>query len=185
MDDYPDAPDVDETGMSFLANAVLKARSAALATGHWALGEDSGLCVDALGGQPGIYSARYSGEPSDDERNNDKLLAALADVPDDERTAHYTCVAAVCDPTGEVSATSEGRCEGVIVRARRGAGGFGYDPLFLVPSEAKTFGELPASFKQQISHRSSAILSLRPQLASLIASGVWALEPRDERFRSS
>lgn len=170
---YPDAPEVEETGTTFLDNASLKAVTLARALGAWVLGEDSGLCVDALDGRPGIYSARFAGEPSDDERNNDKLLDELSGIPDEKRTAHYVCTAALSDPTGTIRGTSEGRCHGVITWERIGSGGFGYDPLFLIPSEGKTFGELPAAFKQSISHRAQAMMKLRPQLMQLIDKGCW------------
>ncbi len=170
---YPTAPEIEETGTTFLANASLKATTLARTLGKWVLGEDSGLCVDAIAGGPGIYSARYAGEPSDDERNNDKLLRELADTPDEKRTAYYVCTAALSDPKGNVRATAEGRCHGVIAWERLGNGGFGYDPLFLIPFEGKTFGELPAAFKQQISHRAQAMKDLRPKLVQLIESGEW------------
>ena len=170
---YPDAPEIEETGTTFLANASLKATTLARALGQWVLGEDSGLCVDAIEGGPGIYSARYAGEPSDDERNNDKLLRELADTPDEKRTAYYVCTAALSDPQGNIRGTAEGRCHGVITWERLGNGGFGYDPLFLIPSEGKTFGELPAEFKQRISHRAQAMQELRPKLIQLIEAGAW------------
>lgn len=158
--DWPDAPEVDETGSTFMENAELKATTLAKALGQWVLGEDSGLCVDALGGRPGIYSARFSGEPKDDERNNDKLLQLLSDVPDDKRTAHYVCAAALANPAGDVVARAEGRCHGVILRRRHGQGGFGYDPLFFVEGGGKTFGELPPEYKDAHSHRAVTMKSL-------------------------
>lgn len=170
---YPDAPEIEETGKTFLENASLKAVTLAKTLGVWVLGEDSGLCVDALAGRPGIYSARFAGEPSNDERNNDKLLNDLSGIPDEKRTAHYVCTAALSDPTGKIRGTAEGRCHGVITWERLGNGGFGYDPLFLISSEGKTFGELPAAFKQSISHRAEAMKKLRPQLMRLIDDGCW------------
>jgi len=170
---YPGAPEVEETGSTFLENAALKAVTLAKSLGVWVLGEDSGLCVDALGGRPGIYSARFAGEPSNDERNNDKLLHELSGIPDEKRTAHYVCTAALSDPSGNVRATAEGRCHGVITWERLGTGGFGYDPLFLIAMEGKTFGELPAAFKQSISHRAEAMKLLRPQLLTIIDQGEW------------
>lgn len=166
--DYPDAPDVEEDGLTFMANAEKKATELAAAIGEWSLGEDSGLAVDALGGAPGVYSARYSGEPKDDERNNDLLLANLREVPLERRSAHYVCAAAVADPTGRIRARAEGRCDGVILFERRGAGGFGYDPLFLIPDTGLTFGELPLSFKNTRSHRAMAMTLLRPQLLAVM-----------------
>ena len=169
--DHPDAPDVVEDGASFVANASKKAVTLARALGCWVLGEDSGLAVDALGGAPGIYSARYAGTPCDDERNNDKLLAALSCVPDEKRTAHYVCAAVVADPTGMVRASAEGRCDGRITSERRGTNGFGYDPLFLIDDQQKTFGELSTEFKYSRSHRAAAMKLLRPQLIELLACG--------------
>ena len=131
------------------------------------LGEDSGLCVDALGGAPGVYSARFAGDPRDDERNNELLLEKLREVPDEKRTAHYVCTAAVVDPAGVVRARAEGRCDGVILRRRRGQGGFGYDPLFLIVDQGATFGELSLEFKHTRSHRAAAMRLLRPQLLEL------------------
>lgn len=173
LDEFPNAPEVEEIGETFAENARLKARTLARALGEWVLGEDSGLCVTALGGAPGVYSARFAGEPSDDEKNNDRLLMELQPVADEDRTAHYVCAAALADPGGLIRASSEGRCEGRITRERRGQGGFGYDPLFLIVSEGRTFGELPAEYKQAHSHRAAAIRLLRPQLLALIESGAW------------
>jgi XTP/dITP diphosphohydrolase len=167
--DYPSYGDVDETGATFAENAEIKAVAAAVATGQWALGEDSGLIVDALDGRPGIYSARYGGEPRSDERNNDKLLAELAGVPNERRTARYCCSAAIAEPTGRVRFRGEGYCEGRILHARVGAGGFGYDPLFFVPDAGKSFGELPPEYKQRHSHRAAAMRGLVPELARLAA----------------
>jgi XTP/dITP diphosphohydrolase len=167
LEDFPQAPEVEEDGLTFMANAEKKGVVLAQALGQWVLGEDSGLCVDALGGDPGIYSARFAGDPRDDERNNNLLLEKLRDVPDEKRTAHYVCTAAVVDPTGTVRARAEGRCEGVILRNRRGIGGFGYDPLFLIVDQDKTFGELSLDFKHARSHRAAAMRRLRPQLLEL------------------
>ena len=173
LERFETAPEVVEDGDSFLANATLKAVTLSRALGHWVLGEDSGLAVDALGGTPGIYSARYAGEPTDDERNNDKLLRELESVPEKGRTAHYVCTAVVADPHGEVRATAEGLCDGRIALERHGANGFGYDPLFLVPDRNKTFGELPSDFKRAHSHRAAALERLRPQLLGLLQTDAW------------
>jgi XTP/dITP diphosphohydrolase len=164
LSDRPDVPDVDETGTTFEANARLKATVVAKATGEWTLGEDSGLVVPALNGRPGVYSARYAGTQGDDAANNARLLAELAPLPDDRRAAYYVCVAVLSDPRGEVRAVAEGRCHGVIVKEPRGAGGFGYDPLFLVPEFHKTFGELSPRVKHALSHRARALARLRPAL---------------------
>jgi XTP/dITP diphosphohydrolase len=167
---YPQAPEVEEDGETFEANARKKAVVLSKALGEWVLGEDSGLCVPALAGAPGVYSARYAGRQGDDEANNDKLLAELAPLPDDARAAYYVCTAALADPSGEVRAVVEGRCHGVIIKERRGTGGFGYDPLFLIPEYHQTFGELSARVKHALSHRGKAMAHLRPALRRLLAS---------------
>jgi XTP/dITP diphosphohydrolase len=166
--DRPDIPDVEETGATFEANARLKATGYARATGSWTLAEDSGLVVRGLNGRPGVYSARYAGKQGDDAANNARLIAELAPLPDDRRAAYYVCVAALADPTGEVKAIAEGRCHGVIVPEPRGAGGFGYDPLFLVPEFHKTFGELSPRVKHALSHRSRALERLRTALRAAL-----------------
>ncbi len=159
---YPDAPEVEETADTFVGNATLKATQLAPLLGTWVVGEDSGLCVPALGGDPGVYSARYSGTHGDDHANNDKLLREMAQLTGDARAAYYVSTAVLANPAGEVVGSVEGRCHGVIVTERRGSGGFGYDPLFLVPEYGKTFGELPPEVKQQMSHRAQAFEQLRP-----------------------
>ncbi|MBP3957942.1 RdgB/HAM1 family non-canonical purine NTP pyrophosphatase [Gemmata sp. G18] len=164
---YPDAPEVEETADTFVGNAALKATQLAPVLGAWVIGEDSGLCVPALGGAPGVYSARYAGTHGDDQANNDKLLREMAALTDADRSAYYVSTAVLSDPTGKVVASAEGRCHGTIVAERRGAGGFGYDPLFLVPEHGKTFGELAPEVKQQMSHRAKAFAELRPVLERL------------------
>jgi XTP/dITP diphosphohydrolase len=159
---YPNAPDVEETAETFVGNATLKATQLAPVLGAWVIGEDSGLCVPALGGAPGVYSARFAGTHGDDQANNDKLLHEMAAFTGDERAAYYVSTAVLANPTGKVVASVEGRCHGVIVTERRGSGGFGYDPLFLVPEYGKTFGELPPEVKQQMSHRARAFEQFRP-----------------------
>jgi XTP/dITP diphosphohydrolase len=156
----------DETGHTFIENALLKARHAAHASGLPALADDSGICVDALGGAPGLDSALYAGVHGADEVNNDKLLRALADVPDEARTAHYTCVVALlrsaADPDPLIAT---GRWRGRILRQRRGTRGFGYDPLFL-PDDGGglSSGELDPAEKNRISHRGQALAALRESL---------------------
>jgi XTP/dITP diphosphohydrolase len=145
-------PDVEETGSSFEENALLKARSGCLVSGQPTLADDSGLCVDALGGAPGIYSARYSG--GDDEANNDKLLAELEGVPEEKRTAHYACAIAAVFPDGREFVVL-GTVDGHIGFSRHGQGGFGYDPLFYYGD--KTYAEVPPEVKDQTSHRSVAL----------------------------
>jgi XTP/dITP diphosphohydrolase len=165
--DWPDAPDVVEDGATFEDNAKKKASELARALHHWVLGEDSGLVVPALGGRPGVFSARYAGQQGDDAANNARLLAELAPLPDDQRAAYYVCTAALADPSGEIKAITEGRCHGRIIRDFRGQGGFGYDPLFLIPEYHRTFGELSPLVKHALSHRARALAKLRPVLRSL------------------
>lgn len=162
---FPNAPEVEETADTFVGNATLKATKLAPVLGTWVLGEDSGLVVPALGGEPGVYSARYAGRQGDDAANNAKLLARMAGLTGDDRTAYYVSTAVLSDPSGRVVANVEGRCHGVIVEGERGEGGFGYDPLFLVPEFGKTFGELPLEVKQKMSHRANAFRQLRPIIA--------------------
>lgn len=171
LDAYPDLADVVEDADNFAGNARKKAGEVARSLGLWTLADDSGLAVDALDGAPGVYSARYAGEPADDEANNRKLLDALAEVPDDRRGAAFLCHLALADPSGAVRIEARGACRGRIVRGPRGTGGFGYDPLFLIPEYHKTFGELGALAKHQLSHRARAFAHLRPALDRLIATG--------------
>jgi XTP/dITP diphosphohydrolase len=165
---YPDAPEVVEDGKTFEDNARKKATELSRHLGAWVLGEDSGLVVPGLSGRPGVYSARYAGKQGDDEANNDRLLAELAPLPEDRRGAYYVCTAALADPRGEVRDVVEGRCHGVITRERRGTGGFGYDPLFLIPEYHRTFGELSPVVKHALSHRARALAKLRPALRRLL-----------------
>ena len=155
-----------ETGSTFLSNALLKARHAAAASGAAALADDSGLEVDALGGAPGIYSARYAGARADDAANNAKLLAALAGKPLEERRARYRCAVAFVDPALEQApVTAEGVWEGYILEAPRGSGGFGYDPYFWLPELELTAAELALEEKNRRSHRGAALRALRARLA--------------------
>lgn len=167
LDEFPDAPDPAETGDTFEANALIKARSAAEATGLWALADDSGLCVDALGGGPGVHSARYA-EGSDEARWR-KLLAELNDVPEERRAAAFVCALVLVGPSGE-SALGIGRCAGRIATQPRGEQGFGFDPVFLVDGDplGRTMAELSTAEKQSISHRGRAFASLKPQLVRLL-----------------
>jgi XTP/dITP diphosphohydrolase len=167
--DYPQAPEVIEDGATFRDNARKKAGELARALGQWVLGEDSGLAVDALGGRPGVYSARYAGQAAADEANNSKLLEELAGVPDPQRTAHYVSTMALADPQGNIRAETEGRCNGRIAAAPRGRHGFGYDPLFVIPEYHKTFGELGLLVKRRLSHRARAVARLRSLLWELVA----------------
>lgn len=154
-------PAIDETGLSFVENALLKARNAARHTGLSAIADDSGLEVDALNGAPGIYSSRYAGPGAGDAENNARLLDELRDIPPAQRTARFQCVMVYLrhaeDPTPLIS---QGTWEGRILDAPRGAGGFGYDPLFFVPDENRTSAELPPERKNALSHRGQALRGL-------------------------
>jgi XTP/dITP diphosphohydrolase len=165
--EVPELPDVVEDGASFSDNARKKALEIARHTGKWALADDSGLEVDALNGAPGIHSARWSG--GGDEANNKKLIAELRDVPAPARTARYRAVVVVADPEGRVVAEADGRCEGLIGFERKGTGGFGYDPYFVVPQFGRTMAELPAETKHSISHRGEALRRLREPLTRALA----------------
>jgi len=169
LDGFPDLPEPVEDADTFAGNARKKAAEAAKALGRWVLADDSGLAVDALDGAPGVHSARYAGTHGDDEANNRKLLDALAAVPDDARGAAFRCALAVADPTGTIRLEAEAACRGRITREPRGPGGFGYDPLFLIPEYHRTFGELSPLVKHQLSHRSRAFARLRPGLERLLA----------------
>ncbi|MCE5313809.1 XTP/dITP diphosphatase [bacterium] len=159
---YPDAPDVEETGSTFVENAIIKATAYAQYTGELTLADDSGLEVDALGGAPGVYSSRFA--PSDPERIA-KLLDLMKDVPDKDRTARFKCAVAIAEPTGSVR-TCEGKIEGTIARDARGSNGFGYDPVFVVTETGRRMAELESGEKNSISHRgralAEAIKILRP-----------------------
>jgi XTP/dITP diphosphohydrolase len=163
-------PDVVEDGETFLDNARKKALAAARATGKPALGDDSGLEVDVLGGAPGVRSHRFAGPVATDADNNRLLLERLQGVPPARRSARFRCAAVLAWPDGR-SIQAEGTCEGVILESPRGTGGFGYDPLFLVPAHGKTFAELPAETKNALSHRAAALRRIREQLAEILARG--------------
>lgn len=155
MKEYPEIGEIVEDGSTFAENALIKARAVCKATGKPAMADDSGLAVDALNGAPGIYSARFAGEQRSDADNNAKVLQLLEGVEDSKRTARFFCVIAIVLPDGR-EYTAEGTCEGTILRALRGEGGFGYDPLFYVESLDKTFAELTMEEKNRISHRGHA-----------------------------
>ena len=166
LTDFPGLPEVAETGTTFQENALLKARAAAAATGLVAVADDSGLEVDYLKGAPGIYSSRFAGYDHDDVANIRKLLAALDGVPARRRAARFRCVIAITTPDGG-EYLSEGVCRGRITTAPRGDDGFGYDPVFLIPSLGMTFAELGALVKNRISHRAQAMTNAREILAHL------------------
>ena len=161
--DFPGFPEVAEDGDTFEANAIKKALSAAIFTGKPVLADDSGLSVDYLDGRPGVYSARFAGEGASDADNNALLLRELSGVPAGERTAAFHCVIALCQPDGSCQ-TFDGSLPGGILEAPRGGGGFGYDPLFLVPEYGQTLSELPIEIKNAISHRGRAMQQLKAAL---------------------
>ena len=157
--------DAEEIGSTFIENALLKARHAARASGLPALGDDSGICVDALDGAPGLRSARYAGTHGDSAANIAKLLDALRDVPDEKRTAHFHCsIVLLRKPDDPAPLIAEGRWHGTILHAPRGAGGFGYDPVFFDPAFGKSAAELDATTKNRVSHRGQALAKLRELL---------------------
>ena len=163
--------DAEETGLSFIENAILKARHASRATGLAALGDDSGLCVDALDGAPGLYSARYSGAHGNAEANIDKLLGALDGVRDEQRTGRFVCVLALVRHADDpMPLVAEGIWEGRILHARTGDNGFGYDPVFFSPAHGCGAAELPAATKNRDSHRGVALAKLRERLAMLLTA---------------
>lgn len=162
--DFPDVAEVAETGTTFEANARLKATGYAAQTGCWTLADDSGLEVAALGGAPGVLSARYPGPDASDATRVERLLAELATVPEAARGARFVCVIALAKPADERIELFHGTCSGRIADAPRGHGGFGYDPIFIPEGHRQTFGELPHAIKQQISHRARALSQARDSL---------------------
>jgi len=162
------AIEVDETGDTFAENARLKATEQAKHLGRWVLAEDSGLQVDALGGRPGVLSARFAGTHGDDQANNRLLLEQLRDVSDDRRGAAFRCFVCVASPDGVARIEVDDLCRGVIARTASGSGGFGYDPLFMIPEYHLTFAQLGSAVKNVLSHRSRAIRKLVPQLMELL-----------------
>jgi XTP/dITP diphosphohydrolase len=169
LEGFPNAPDVVEDADSFSGNARKKAAETARALREWVVADDSGLSVDALGGAPGVLSARFAGEHGDDAANNQLLLRRLAEIQDERRGAAFICALVLADPQGAIRFETQASCRGRIVCELRGNGGFGYDPLFLIREYHKTFGELGALVKHQISHRARAFAALRPALERLLA----------------
>jgi XTP/dITP diphosphohydrolase len=169
LTEFPDAPEVPETELTFNGNALLKARAIAGHTGLPAVADDSGLCVDALNGMPGVFSARWAGRHGDDQANLELLLGQLADVPPALRGAHFACAAAAALPTGAERVVT-GRIDGRIIDAPRGSGGFGYDPIFVPDGESRTTAELPSAEKDAISHRGRAFRALAKILPELLAA---------------
>ena len=167
LEEFPAMPEVAETGRTFADNALLKARAVAAFTGLPAVADDSGLCVDALNGMPGVLSARWSGAHGDDEANLRLVLGQLADVPADQRGAHFACAAALVLPSGAEHVV-EGAVHGWLTDAPRGTGGFGYDPVFVPDGEQRTTAEMTAEEKDKISHRGKALRALAPVIAALL-----------------
>ncbi len=168
-DAFPEVPDVKETGVTFAENALLKAHALARAIGLPAVADDSGLCVDVLGGAPGIFSARWAGRHGDDGANLDLLLAQLADIDTAHRAAHFECAAALALPDGTERVVS-GRLRGTLRHAPAGAGGFGYDPILQPEGESRTCAELEPEEKNAISHRGEAFRALAPAVRELLGS---------------
>jgi XTP/dITP diphosphohydrolase len=166
LTEFPGVPDVAETGATFAENALLKARAVAAFAGLPSVADDSGLCCDALNGMPGVLSARWSGHHGADTENLRLLLAQLSETPDERRGAHFSCVAALVLPSGR-EILSEGTLVGRLIREPRGAGGFGYDPIFVPDGESRTTAEMSAAEKDAISHRGRAFRGLAPAIAVL------------------
>ncbi|SDM24484.1 XTP/dITP diphosphatase [Bacillus sp. OK048] len=164
--DFPEIADVEETGKTFEENATLKAEAISQRLNKMVIGDDSGLIVDALEGRPGIYSARYAGEPKDDQKNLEKVLEELKDVSEEKRTARFYCALAVAIP-GKETITVAGTCEGRILDEQRGTNGFGYDPVFFVPEKDRAMAELSSDEKNKISHRANALKKLEIILDSI------------------
>jgi XTP/dITP diphosphohydrolase len=169
IDQFPDLIDVEETGATFEENSLLKARYTSQATGLPAIADDSGLCIDALDGGPGILSARWAGKHGDDQANLQKVLDQLKGVPDDKRGAHFLCVTSLVLPDGR-ERMAEGRFEGSILRAAIGTNGFGYDPIFQPEGLAISSAQMSAKDKDLVSHRGKSLRSIAPQVIQLLAT---------------
>ncbi|MGG1677616.1 XTP/dITP diphosphatase [Neobacillus sp. NRS-1170] len=165
--DFPEIPEVEETGSTFEENAILKAEAVSQALNRMVIGDDSGLIVDVLEGRPGIYSARYAGEPKNDQNNTEKVLSELKGVPEAERTARFYCALAVA-VQGQETFTVSGTCEGRILEEQRGTNGFGYDPVFYVPEKGRAMAELSSDEKNKISHRANALKKLDDVLDGIL-----------------
>jgi XTP/dITP diphosphohydrolase len=170
LSDIVGAPDVEEDGATFHDNALKKARSAARVSGLWTLAEDSGLEIDALGGEPGVKSARYAGEGASDADRIRKIIGHLTSVPDERRTGRFRCMMCVIDPAG-TEKCFDGCCEGRIANDARGSSGFGYDPIFIPDGYDKTFAELGLGVKSKISHRARAMQQVLAFLRSHVSPG--------------
>lgn len=167
--DFPHIHSVDETGKTFAENAGLKASGYARQLEQWVLADDSGIAVEALGGAPGVYSARFAGDGASDANNNRLLLEKLSGLPPERRGAHYVCHVALADPAGEIRARSEDYCHGRILEREHGQGGFGYDPMFEIVEYHRTFGQLSPAVKSCLSHRARALRRILPEIARLAA----------------
>ncbi|MEW9547622.1 RdgB/HAM1 family non-canonical purine NTP pyrophosphatase [Nonomuraea sp. NPDC050783] len=169
LEEFPAIGEIPETGVTFEENALIKAHAVAQGSGLPAVADDSGLCVDVLGGMPGVFSARWSGRHGDDQANLDLLLAQVSDVPADKLTAHFACAAALALPSGEQRVV-EGTLPGHLVTTPRGTNGFGYDPIFVPEGERRTTAELPPEEKDAISHRGRAFRALAPLVREMLAA---------------
>jgi XTP/dITP diphosphohydrolase len=169
VDQFPDLVDVDETGSTFEENSLLKSRYTCAATGLPAIADDSGLCVDFLNGDPGIFSARWAGNHGNDQANIEKLLGQLKDVPDNKRTAHFICVASLVMPDGREQ-IAEGRFEGHILHAPVGENGFGYDPIFQPLGLSISSAQMSAQEKDLVSHRGKSLRAIAPHVIQMLAS---------------
>ncbi|GIN90249.1 non-canonical purine NTP pyrophosphatase [Siminovitchia terrae] len=164
--DFPNVADIEETGETFEENAIIKAEAIAQLANSIAVADDSGLVIDALDGRPGVFSARYAGAGKNDEDNIDKVLDEMEAINEEERTARFYCALAIAGPSFE-TVTVSGTCEGKILNERRGSEGFGYDPIFFVPTEGKTMAELTPGRKNELSHRAAAMKNLEPYIEKL------------------
>ena len=169
LKEFPDAVAVEETGQTFAENAALKARHYSRLTNLWTLADDSGLEVDALGGRPGVRSARYAGPDATDAERTSRIVEELAATGDGERRARFVCVVALYQPAAEELRLFSGKCEGRIASGPRGEGGFGYDPVFIPDGFDKTFGELPSEVKNRVSHRARALEGLKSYLLQIFS----------------
>ncbi|CAB4635995.1 unannotated protein [freshwater metagenome] len=169
VNQFPELIDVEETGSTFEENSLLKARYTSEATGLPAIADDSGLCIDALGGAPGIFSARWAGKHGDDQANLEKVLEQLKDVPEEKRGAHFLCVASLVLPDGREH-VAEGRFDGSILRSAVGANGFGYDPIFQPKGLAISSAQMSAEEKDLVSHRGKSLRSIAPHVIQLLAT---------------
>lgn len=173
LKNYKNVPEIVEDGESFIQNALKKAKTVSEITGEIVLADDSGLQVEALGGDPGIHSARYAGEQASDEENNNKLLAKLKDIPSDKRDAFFCCLLVIYKPDKNYY-SFEGKWRGIIIDETRGSNGFGYDPIFYVPGLKKTAAELPPEIKNKVSHRGQAFAKLKESLPAILNKKIGA-----------